>query len=171
MVLDDGTTIEIGGADKVMSSMAFAQRVYAATGHVLPLVKRERWMAVCRALAAMREFVPNPSTTRKGQAEEWIGSYLLNNPVAIDEGVEIAATNGTPFWEDGWLYIWATNLRRHVGLVLDERFGQTARSYSSAAACGSQYTFHSPFSLSSRKAPAPAARSVWRSRASRSPWP
>ena len=118
--LSDGRTVRIGGVDQVLSADKFRNKVYEATGRLIPAMKRDTWDDVARCLSACKETVENAETTSGYQAMLWVGSYLSDHPLVANQEWQEAASNSQPFLKEGKIHVHAQELRKHMRVLQHE---------------------------------------------------
>lgn len=130
--LDDGTRVEIGTTQDLMSQATTSTRILDRTKILIPHMKTLKWRETVGRIVAVAEQV----SMAEGDVEfvEWLRLYLTDNhPRPEDESAE-AVTNGQPFTKDGEHYIQVTRLRAYLWAKFGQRFNdeQAIRSRLSA---------------------------------------
>jgi hypothetical protein len=112
---------EIGDISKLMNPASMRHVIASKLNHIIPRFKKgDEWEDICKVIMlALEEWEGDAEATTEGRAWSWIDSYLARRPPTTD--TSDAAREYAPFEKDGNVYIFGSELRRHLTATRDER--------------------------------------------------
>lgn len=117
--------IDLGDVDSILLPSRFRSRVAAVSLAVIRQFKGHEWGPIAQAiLRACEDRDLGSDSTIEAVVEEWVGSFLADNPPALDKKAAVASRR--PWADETGVYLFLAELQSWVTFHGGERLGRKA---------------------------------------------
>jgi hypothetical protein len=116
-------SVDLGDVAGLIDQAKLRKSIAACTGLYLPRFKAKHWPQYAQLLLGVCEEVERgPDATTEGTTFEWISGYLDQRPP--HPNIAQADPGREPFFRDGAVHVFASDLKRWLKAQVDERISR-----------------------------------------------